>query len=120
MIDFPAVVRTTSPSTTGGLRPSCPSQPAGLWRIRLAAAYAAAMALEVSLHPSNIVDRSSVSLCRGAASIENLFAPFKGRDCYSDHENQGESDANDDSLAASHVSRIYACSAPLSYPDRGT
>ena len=66
------------------------------------------MALEVSPHPSNIVDRSSVSLYRGAASIENLFAPYKYRDRCSDHENQGESDANDDSLAASHVSRIYA------------
>jgi hypothetical protein len=64
------------------------------------------VALEVSLDPSNILGRSSVSLFRGAAPIEN--SPYKRRDRYSDHENQGESDANDDSLAAIHVSRIYA------------
>ncbi len=74
----------------------------------MAGAQAAAIAPEVSLHPSNIKDASSVSLFRGAAPIKNLFAPYKGRDRYNDHENQGESDANDDSLPASHVSRIYA------------
>jgi hypothetical protein len=49
------------------------------------------------------VDSSSVPLFRGAASIENVFAPYKSRDRCSDDENQGESNANNDSLAASHV-----------------
>ena len=35
--------------------------------------------------------------------IDNVFAPHESRDRYNDHENQGESDANDESLAASHV-----------------
>jgi hypothetical protein len=61
------------------------------------------MVLEVGLHLSNIGDISSVSLFRGATSIENVFAPYKGADCYSDDENQAESNANNDSLAASHA-----------------
>src|SRR6476661_7686901 len=60
-------------------------------RIRLAGASAVAVALDVGLYLSNIGDISSVSLFRGAASIENVFAPYKGRDRNSDHENQGES-----------------------------
>ena len=61
------------------------------------------MALDVGLYLSNIGDVSSVSLFRGAASIENVFAPYKGRGRNSDHENQGESNGNNDSLAASHA-----------------
>ena len=49
-------------------------------RIRLAGASAVAVALDVGLYLSNIGDISSVSLFRGAASIENVFAPYKGRD----------------------------------------
>jgi hypothetical protein len=62
--------------------------------------------------PSNIENRSSISLVRGAASIENSFAPYKGRDRYGDHENQGEPDAYDGKPAAIHASRISANYAP--------
>ena len=40
----------------------------------------------------------------GCGSIENSFEPYKGRDRLSDRENRGQSDTNDDSLAACHSS----------------
>jgi hypothetical protein len=41
-----------------------------------------ATTLEVGLHSAHIEDVSSVPLFRGAASIENVFAPHKSRDHY--------------------------------------
>jgi hypothetical protein len=69
----------------------------------LAGASAFTITLDVRLHSAHIEDVSSVPLCGGAASIENVFPPHKSPDRYSDHENQGESDANEDCLAASHA-----------------
>jgi hypothetical protein len=84
-------------------RHSRASRCAAVWRIRLAGAPAVAIALEVGPHLSNIGDSSSVPLFGATASIDNVFAPHESRDRYSDHENQGESDTNDESLPASHV-----------------
>jgi hypothetical protein len=67
-------------------------------------ASAVALALEVGLHPSNIAGNSSVVLSRGAASMENLFAPYERHRRDRDRQDQGESNADDDGLAASHNS----------------
>jgi hypothetical protein len=40
------------------------------------------------------------------ASIENLFAPYEGGDRKGDDENQRDSDADDDSLAAAQARKF--------------
>ena len=64
------------------------------------------------LHPSNIEARSSISLVRGAAPIENSFAPTKAATATAITRIKASVTPTMTAWAASHVSRIYAGQPP--------